>query len=711
METREVICGICPGKCHVQVEIEEGRIVKVSPSKVNKPAALCMRGTAPDAVINSEDRVKYPLRRVGDKGTLEFERISWDEAISEIGEKFRGIIEKYGAQSLVSHFGRGGFDQATDDFVDIAAPKPEHPGFFDPIGSPNNATVGSLCYVSFGVFAPLTNFGFMGPWLVPDYANASKIVIWGANPRTGSPPFAYQQIREAQKRGAKIYCVDHYKSMAAEMADEYIPIKSGTDGAFILAMINYMFENDMMNQGFLDKYTHGWELLKDYVKDFTLERASKETGIPEDRIRWFIEELAGEEALALNTYTGLEYSDQGAQSIRALYMLWAFTGNLDVKGGLLINPGKPGKRVKERVGRNIHSRRIGSREFPLFDKILNQPQFTEFPKAVLENDPYPVRGLLNIGSVISQVYPNSDLYEQALMGLDYYVQVDRFLTKDALYADIVLPATTHYEEQSYVVYPGKAEIRERVVDPVGESKPNIQIMHMIAEELGFGYNFPKDEEELLDFAFYHQPEALEALKKDGIYIYPENKKEKIYKQWETGDLREDGKEGFPTPTGKMEAYSTLLQSYGYDPLPVYKGGKESEEGSPELFEKYPLVLNTGARINSTFRTQHLNIPELTKYQENAEILINPVDAEPRGIKDGDKVYVFNDRGKIPMTANVTEKAQPGDLEANMGGGGPLQVEGWRDANINDLTDDLHQDPISGFPVFKRLLCQVEKINE
>ncbi|HUL36072.1 MAG TPA: molybdopterin dinucleotide binding domain-containing protein, partial [Thermodesulfobacteriota bacterium] len=159
--------------------------------------------------------------------------------------------------------------------------------------------------------------------------------------------------------------------------------------------------------------------------------------------------------------------------------------------------------------------------------------------------------------------------------------------------------------------------------------------------------------------------------------------------------------------GKFEISSNLLKKYGYDALPVYEEPPEGPLGSPELAEAFPLVLTTGTRIQSAFRSQHLNIPGLLKLQDKPNILIHPEDAEPRGIRDGDKVWVRTKRGKVPFYAKVTQRITKGVIEANMGGGGPLQPKAWQEANVNELTDPENRDPISGFPVFKALLCEVE----
>jgi anaerobic selenocysteine-containing dehydrogenase len=181
-----------------------------------------------------------------------------------------------------------------------------------------------------------------------------------------------------------------------------------------------------------------------------------------------------------------------------------------------------------------------------------------------------------------------------------------------------------------------------------------------------------------------------------------------YHKYAKGLLRSDGKPGFNTPSGKMELASSLLRKYGYEGLPVYVEPKEGPMASPELYEKYPLILNTGARLQSAFRSQHLNIPGLLKLQPKPRVLINPADAEARGISDGDRVWVESPRGRVGVRARVTDDVMPGQVELNVGGGGPIHGGEWREANANFVTDFENRDPISGFPVYKALLCEVIK---
>lgn len=475
----------------------------------------------------------------------------------------------------------------------------------------------------------------------------------------------------------------------------------------ILALMNVIIEENLYDKKFVEEYTYGFAEFKEYVKEFTPEKASEITGVPADKIVELARKIISTEKTALLTYTGLEYSNCGVQTIRSIYLLWALSNNLDVPGGLLLNT-KSNSRMKKFPKYDLKAEPFGKEEFPLFTHLTNSPQFLKLPEAVLEEKPYKIAGLLNTGACITVNYPNSKLFEDTLKELEFFVTIDRFPTQDMLYADVVLPATTYYEDQSYVVYPTHARIRERMIDPIGEARPNIFILHDIAERLGYGELYPKDEEELLEMAFSNMPNYVEELKKNPESVPFGAPPAREYKKYEKGLLREDGKPGFPTVSGKIEFKSILLEEYGYDGLPVYCHAEEGSINTPELEKEYPLVFNSGSRIQTTFRTQHLNIPELTKLQPLPYIWLNPKDAEARNITTDDKVKLKTTRGEIIMYAKVSDDILPGDTEINVGGGNFNQKEEWARANVNYLTSDKNVDPISGFPVYKALLCEVEK---
>ncbi|KMT22253.1 molybdopterin-containing oxidoreductase family protein [Clostridium cylindrosporum] len=701
---KQGICGVCPGGCQVEVEIENGKISDVKPLKGARFSSLCLRGKHSKDVVYSNDRIKKPLIRSGEKGEGKFRESSWEEALDYIGKSIKDISKKYGPESVMSHTGRGVFEHSARDF--LTGPTA---GIFEPLGSPNMASVGSVCYNSFGVIAPMTTYGIMGARLTPDIENTNLLVVWGANPSTDSPQFTFKRVLKAKEKGTRIIAIDHYKSDIAKRADKYIPVRSGTDGALILSIIKIIIDEKLYDIDFVENYTYGFKELVDYVQEFTLDRVSKITGIEKEDIYSLAREIATANNAAIVTYTGLEYSNCGVQCIRALYILWALTGNLDVKGGLLISP-KANPTIKEFKCEKPRVKPIGADKYPLFYELVGGAHFMEFPNAVLNGDPYKIKALLNIGSSILTSYPNPEKYEEALRELDFLCVVDRFMTKDALYADVVLPSTTHYEDESYVTYPGLILKRERIIEPIGEARNDLYILHEIAKRLGYGKLYPRDENELFEMAFAKAPNIIRALNENpNGFELP--KPEIHYKKYQSGKLREDGKSGFDTPSGKLEIKSQLLKSYGYDGLPKYVEPIESPISTPDVHKEYPLVLNTGARIQNTFRSQHLNIPGLLKYQPNPEVMISLDEAKRRSIEDGDKVLVKTKYGEVVFYANVSSDMKNGGVEVNMGGGNPTQKKSWRLANTNKLINIDNRDPISGFPVYKALLCEVKKWKE
>ena len=288
------------------------------------------------------------------------------------------------------------------------------------------------------------------------------------------------------------------------------------------------------------------------------------------------------------------------------------------------------------------------------------------------------------------------------------VVFDRFMTADAMYADMVLPATTNYENVGYQKYPGAyCQLRQRVIDPIEEAKSGYTFLVELAKGLGYGDLFPSTEADRLKFVFQSGPVSLAELKANPEGVkYDAGKQE--YRKYAKGLLRKGGEPGFNTPSGKIELVSSLLEKYGYDGLPVYVEPTESPLSSPELCEKYPLVFNSGARIQSTFRSQHLNIPGLLKLQPKPQVLIHPLDAKERGIENQGRVWVESPRGRVGFWAKVTDDVMAGQVEVNVGGGSPIHAAPWREANANYLTDLENRDPISGFPVYKALLCDVKK---
>lgn len=712
------LCGICPSACGLRIEKSGETIKRVRGWKGHPLGIPCARGLAAPDVVYSPCRLKEPLKRKGPKPSMEFEPISWDQAMEEIAAIILELKSRYGPQCIASFQGRGNFFEASMAYM--FRPQARGGGaassIFMPLGSPNGFSVGSLCFVSWGLLAPIATFGRGMRILHSDLENADVIFVWGANPATDSPPVDMVRLMEAKKRGAIIVAVDPVKSATAKVAHMWVPVRPGTDGALIHALAKIIIDSGKYDKDFVKKYTRGFATYKEYVRQFTVDVAAKITWVDPD----FIEEMARllvlTEKVALLSFTGLEYSNSGVQSIRALYTLWAITGHLDVEGGLRIAELRPPKLYRPPVNPPEDVKPIGYDRYPWFCEITQAGHFMEFPRSVLREDPYKIRFLMIGGASVLTGCPDVRLFERSLAALDYLVCVDRFPTADMLYADYVLPATTYFENLSFALYPldspspSHIQLRKPVIPPVGKARSDYSIYAELAHRLGYGHLYPLKEEEMIRLVIKDLPLSYEELESsDGpVQIAPGPDYSRTRK-WESGLLRRDGRPGFSTPSGKWEIASTVLKRMGYDPLPLYIEPTEGPE-KEELRDKFPLIFTSGARINSTYRSQHLNIPKLLKLQPCAEVLIHPEDAEPRNIRNGDRVFVISPRGSVVFVAHVTDRIRPGVVEANMGGGNPSQAEGWREANVNLLTDAENRDQISGFPVFKGLLCDVKRVD-
>jgi len=331
----------------------------------------------------------------------------------------------------------------------------------------------------------------------------------------------------------------------------------------------------------------------------------------------------------------------------------------------------------------------------------------ELPRAILKGDPYPVRAMMVFGASIITGYPDPSLWRRAFSSLDFLLVVDRFPTEDSRYADIILPAATSFEEDSYILSGRGVQLRHKVIEPLGESKSDWQIVAAIADRLGYGNLYPRSAREMLQWAFEGMGIDMDELEQhpEGVELPPILMK---YRKWESGLLRRDGKPGFETPSGKFEIASGVLKQFGYDALPVYVPPREGPAASPGLVEKFPLVFSSGARNKVFFNSQHHNIPGLAKQRPNPLVWISPQDARLRGILSGDPVEIVTLRGRVLFQAFVTEDISPGIVEADASGGGSLGPTAWKICNVNELTDFENRDPISGFPVYKALLCDVRK---
>lgn len=711
--TRPGLCGICPSGCWVDVTLEDGRIVEVRPQAGAPDGMFCELGRCSPEIVYSEHRLKYPLRRTGAKGTYNFERISWDEAYETITERLLETRRQHGPEAVCIYTGRGSFELSLCDvFQPKEAAVSSASSVLFPFGSPNTTGVGALCYVSFAMIAPHVTLGEMLIDMYSDIGNAELIVVWGGNPATDSPPIDFHEILAARRRGADVIVIDPRRTETAQATGaQWVPIRPGTDGALALGMINVLIEEELYDEKFADNWTVGFPELARYVQHFHPDAVAEITGVPAETVRDLARRIARARGVSPVMYSGLEYSDSGVQAIRATIVLWALAGQLDVPGGrnirmkqntfpinrrgLLCNPD-----VKRAAGRD---------RFPVYSAYRGESHAIAIPEAVLHGRPYKIRSMIVLGGSLITAWPNPSLWRETFGNLDFLVCIDRQFTADAAYADIVLPATTMYEITSYMTYGPIFKIREKIIEPVGEARNDFLILAELAARLGYGHLFPQTEEDLLAYVLDGSGFTPEEVRRQGGQVQIPTVMMQ-FRKWEKGLLRPDGKPGFNTPSGKFEIAPSILAEYGYDALPVYTEPKEGPLSRPDLATRFPLVFNSGSRVFTDFRSQHHGAPSLAARAPEPTVTINSRDAASRDISDGDRVRVSTPRGAVEFTARVTDDIVAGAIDANMGGGGPVGPERWREANVNELTDDTHYDPISGFPVYKALLCQVERVS-
>ncbi|MDA8165968.1 MAG: IscS subfamily cysteine desulfurase [Desulfobacteraceae bacterium] len=713
-ETRDGLCGICPAGCWVRATIEGGRLVGVEPLPGHHLGTICTIGRHSPEIVYDPQRLRYPLRRTGPKGDYEFARISWDDAYGLIAERLQAIKAESGPEAAAVYTGRGSFDMALCDlFQPAGVAVSSASSVLFPFGSPNALGVGALCYVSFAMIAPHVTMGEMAITMDVDLEQAELIVLWGANPATDSPPLAHEQILRARARGAEVIAIDPRRGETArEAGAEWIPIRPGTDGALALGLIQVLLEEELYDENFARDWTVGFEELARLAQHYRPETVEAITTVPAATVRSLARRLARARGAAPVMYTGLEYSDSGVQAIRAVLVLWALAGQLDMPGGLLF-------RMKESLFPQNRSglianpdpkKALGRDRFPVYSLYRGESHAIALPRSVLEGDPYRVRALIIQGGSLITAWPDPALWRRTLGALDFLVTIDRYHTADSAYADLVLPAATGYETTSFMRYGPLFKIREKLIEPVGEARNDFLIMAGVADCLGYGHLYPRSEEAMLRHGLAGSGFTLEEVRTGGGSVrLPGAMME--YRKWEKGRLRPDGRPGFATPSGKFEIASSVLAEHGYDPLPVYTEPAEGPLGSPALAREFPLVLNSGARTPYDFRSQHHGVRKLAARHPEPLVTMNAADAAARGIADGDRVWVASPRGRVAMRARVTGDIASGTVDAAMGGGGPLGPPAWREANVNVLTDPERYDPISGFPIYKTLLCQVEKTED
>jgi anaerobic selenocysteine-containing dehydrogenase len=458
VKEKKGICGICSAGCWIIAGYDEnGRIAEVRADEGSEMGIVCKLGRNSPEIVCSKDRLLYPMKRTGARGTYNFERISWDDAFNVIVEKLNSIKKEYGAEATAIYTGVGTFELSLCDvFQPRGVAVSSASSVLFPYGSPNSMGVGALCYVSYGMISPHVTCGEMLIDMFNDIENSELIVVWGTNPATDLPPVDLKRIMTARNRGADVVVIDPRRTKTAKLTGaDWVPIRPGSDGALALGLCNVLIQEELYDEEFAKQWTVGFEDFARYVRHFRPEVVEKITGIPAETVQLLARRIALAKGASQLMYTGLEYSNSGVQSIRASLVLWALAGQLDVPGGRCFKMKSSAFPInRDGLIKNPDVNiRLGKDRFPVYIKYRDEAHASALPESVLNGNPYKIRSLIIQGASIITSWPDPGLWKRTLNALDFLVCIDRQLTADAAYADIVLPAATYYEIESYMVRP------------------------------------------------------------------------------------------------------------------------------------------------------------------------------------------------------------------------------------------------------------------
>ncbi len=679
---KDSICYMCTAACPVKVHINEGKAVKVDWG-IPGQATACPRWKAQLDFIYHPERIKYPLKRTGERGSGEYKPISWDEALDTIAANLLKVRDKYGPESVAF------WVAYTKD------PRPYFHRLTHAFGSPNYCTESSSCFTATRTAADLTygsnfqQFNFSGNTANP--ATRCRL-IWG-NTVQNSTPLQWAPLLEARRKGLKLIVIDPCLTRIASIADIHLQLRPGTDGALALGMINVIVNGNLYDKEFVDNWTVGFEGLKQMVKEYPPERVEKITRVPADRIReaalLYATSKPAQMTLSGNSTT---HHTNGVQNHRAIILLPALTGNFDITGGnKCIPPGTQKKDISLHEQIENMPPGVGSKRFPIWVNCIKEMQSNALIDQIESSEPYPIRALFSAGLNV-QFFANSRRMVNVTRKLDFIAVTEYFETPGTRLADIVLPIASWMERPILIVDPGTIKLIQPAIEPVGESRTEWDIYSDLAGRLGFGEKlWDGDFEKYVDYTL--EPFGIKHADllrhPEGISLPVSPRPDKYYE-----------KTGFQTPSGKVEIASSVLAAHGLEPLPVYKEPAESPVSRPYLAKQYPLIMTSGARVLAYTHSQFRNIPRLKRLVPEPLIEINPADASPRSIQSGDEVIISTPRDSIKMKAKVTIKIPAGVVSM------PHHWPGK--ANVNALVDDKNLDPISGFPAFKSQLCQVKK---
>lgn len=717
-------CPLCPQGCGIDLFIEGGRLSTVR-GMVEDPETrgmLCALGKSLPEIISSEKRVVTPLKRVGQKGAGAFAPITWNEALSTVAGQWAGIMREEGPQAIAGYAGMG-LSMESSFLLPRLLYALGSPNVFLPEGLDEGAwgwagrlTVGSFPTVSFD------------PW-----DRTGCMVLWGHNPDDASPCTTPRWIRDRKRKKGRLIVVNPRKIALAEEADEWVPIRPGTDGALAWSIAQVLMRENLHDAAFVEKWTEGFAGYREIAlrDEYRPERVAATCGIEAEQITRIARLYAASAPSHILGGSGISQQGSGLQTCRAIHCLAALTGNINRPGSNLyysypLEPATGMASLEERVeGTGLLDKQLVklplgySDASRLWDLILAEGGDLYWKDYIFRNalsegrapfthtrvygtgyrgKAYPVKSLLVLESDPLRELPHSLKGKMALTKLPLLVVITPFINETARHADIILPSAISPEATNLVschrpLGRHYLRVRKAAIAPRGESKSYQSIIAQLAYALGAGRHFAFTEMEYANMLFASSPFTRkfthQKLTESPLPLVP---------LYTIRDLfPHPYRKSFDTPSGKVMFYSAPLHTMGFNPYPEWSPPLESRELTPEFFTRYPLLLATGRTLGRETAG------------ENDCLLINPRDAQTAGLEDGMAVWVESKINKIKSNVKISTGIAQGVvgmyLETTPFGSG----EGVARSEVNDLIDDRNNDPVCGAPRFNEMLVKVYRV--
>ncbi|MGC8550842.1 MAG: molybdopterin-containing oxidoreductase family protein [Acidobacteriaceae bacterium] len=704
MRTVHTVCSHdCPDSCGVLVTVDEtGKATRVQgdPAHPVTRGFLCGKVAKYLDRVYAPDRLLYPMRRRkgAPKGPgrelAAFERISWDEALDEIAARLKAVSEEFGPESILPYSYAGSIGLLTYGSMDRR--------FFHRLGASQLdrticSTTGGEAYVSV--------YGSKLGTDTEDFRHARLILAWGANIH-GNNIHLWPFVEEARRNGAKLVVIDPYETRTAALADWHISIRPGTDAALALGMMHVLVRDGLLDEAYIRENTHGFERLAEHVKPYTPAMVEAATGVAAADVERLARMYGETQPSAIRMNYGVQRSENGGASSRAILMLPALTGAWKYRGGgaqLSTSGGFAWDKAAVERPDLMASSPLGRPSRVINMVLLGQ---------ALADRENPVKAMFVYNSNPAAVAPDQAAVLRGLAREDLFTVVhEQFLTDTVDYADIVLPATTFLEQREIQGAYGHyyVQLSEQAIDPVGESRPNTWVFAQLARRMGFEEECFRDSvDDMIRQALQEggeQPERLQGITLGLLEKHPMQRLRGTETSEETGQAWLPFAQGpFATPSGKIEFYSEAMEAQGLDAMPAFYPPKESRMGAgrSERDARYPLEFlgrKADNYMNSTFA--NLSGHQKLESEFNGVLEMHPEDAEARGIADGALVTVWNDRGELPLMAKLSRRVGRGVVAGRLHWN-KLSQSGH---NVNLLTGQ-HLTDMGGGPAFYSVLVEV-----